>query len=878
MKQLRIAAILLMLVSLASLSSLMAQPTVPVEIPVTMNDGVATSNTIFFGVFPGANFCINAADVFPGSPTHIEAFLPAEPPTLEVRFKNPKAGPDGGCYQLGSYYTYNNLADWSQADSFIVSFVSEAPTAWSFTVGAIPSQIESLTLQEIGGRPDIFDLKVTPTVIIDPGLALGVSKVKIRMRYMPEPPCLSIDPSPLPFGDVTPGSFFDLNVTATNALASTVQINSLSSSNGVFALISPPAFPVVLTPGNGQLFTVRFTPTAIGTQAGTLTFNTDCSSNPTVAMSGRGIGAEFSASPLDFGTHNAGTSSTLSLAVSNTGNLDLILNAPPTVTDPAYTVVPNPPAGFPMTIIAGGSHNFDVTFSSMIAGPHPDNITFTHNGIPNPTLVAVAGTIISNAVLFTADARTQLEDVLSYQDNLQLVYGGPGPLKAMQLRLVVKGNGTSGLYLQGVNKGVDFPPGFNLATHIHYAATPPNGDGTMDDTMSIVLYGNGSSIIPQGSTLNDFLKFRYGVGHVTPNGTQVVHVELLSVFASLPNGDPVTVAADAPQIITIDPRGINGYMYGDVNHDHSVDIVDLLLMVDYILGRNPAPFDMTLADIAPWSSSSHTPSPDGVVNVQDLALLQQIILTGQYPDGMPSYRPSGGSGIVQSLAKGGSGNGVSTLTPGKDVKLTFYVTNQGINVRLESIVKVKGIQLQFGHVPSVPSTMNVTTLLGDGPFFAENDLLRVLMYNQEARVVEPGDVIVGRMPFAMSNPEAVTVDRVIVVDEQNVRVQDLEIEIINGEAPELPVEYMLFQNYPNPFNPSTSVSFSVPQLTDVKVAIYNMLGQEVQTLFNQKMDRGTKVVVWNGFDRNGVAAASGPYIVRMIAGDFVASRKMMFIK
>jgi hypothetical protein len=232
------------------------------------------------------------------------------------------------------------------------------------------------------------------------------------------------------------------------------------------------------------------------------------------------------------------------------------------------------------------------------------------------------------------------------------------------------------------------------------------------------------------------------------------------------------------------------------------------------------------------------------------------------------------------LAKGtpGAGNSTSTLTPGKDAKLTFYVSEIGIAVRLESIVKVKGIQLEFGNVPSVPSTMNVTTLLGDGPFFGENTMLRVLMYNQRAEMVDPGDVMVGNMPFDIASPAAVTVTKFIIVGEGNNKLQEIEIEIVNGSAPELPVEYMLHQNYPNPFNPSTNVKFSVPELSDVKIAVYNLLGQEMQVLFDQKMDRGTKVAVWDGRDNSGAIASTGVYIVRMTAGFFVQSRKMLFLK
>jgi flagellar hook assembly protein FlgD len=64
----------------------------------------------------------------------------------------------------------------------------------------------------------------------------------------------------------------------------------------------------------------------------------------------------------------------------------------------------------------------------------------------------------------------------------------------------------------------------------------------------------------------------------------------------------------------------------------------------------------------------------------------------------------------------------------------------------------------------------------------------------------------------------------------------------------------------------------------VKIAIYDMLGQEVRTLVSEQMDRGTRIVEWNGRDNNGAQVTSGMYIYRMTSGSFVQSHKMMLLK
>jgi hypothetical protein len=74
-----------------------------------------------------------------------------------------------------------------------------------------------------------------------------------------------------------------------------------------------------------------------------------------------------------------------------------------------------------------------------------------------------------------------------------------------------------------------------------------------------------------------------------------------------------------------------------------------------------------------------------------------------------------------------------------------------------------------------------------------------------------------------------------------------------------PDRFALSQNYPNPFNPSTTIGFALPAQSDVSVRIYTLLGQEVATLVNGRMDAGYHLISWNG------NAASGIYLCRMEA-------------
>jgi hypothetical protein len=89
----------------------------------------------------------------------------------------------------------------------------------------------------------------------------------------------------------------------------------------------------------------------------------------------------------------------------------------------------------------------------------------------------------------------------------------------------------------------------------------------------------------------------------------------------------------------------------------------------------------------------------------------------------------------------------------------------------------------------------------------------------------------------------------------------------------LPDQFALDQNYPNPFNPATTIRYGIPNAAKVTLKIYNVLGQEVATLVNADQTAGTYNV---RFDAGSLA--SGMYLYRITAGQFVQVKKMLLLK
>ena len=103
-------------------------------------------------------------------------------------------------------------------------------------------------------------------------------------------------------------------------------------------------------------------------------------------------------------------------------------------------------------------------------------------------------------------------------------------------------------------------------------------------------------------------------------------------------------------------------------------------------------------------------------------------------------------------------------------------------------------------------------------------------------------------------------------------------EIRRKPAGALPTRFALHANYPNPFNPTTSIQFDLPSACHVTLDIFNIAGQKVATIIDRSYEAGIHTVEWNGRSSAGQQAASGIYLYRIVADDFIQTRKMMLLK
>jgi hypothetical protein len=94
-----------------------------------------------------------------------------------------------------------------------------------------------------------------------------------------------------------------------------------------------------------------------------------------------------------------------------------------------------------------------------------------------------------------------------------------------------------------------------------------------------------------------------------------------------------------------------------------------------------------------------------------------------------------------------------------------------------------------------------------------------------------------------------------------------------NEISKIPTDYSLTQNFPNPFNPSTSIKYSIPKVSQVQIKVFDILGNEIETLVNEEKQNGTYELTWYA-----KGLPSGVYFYQLKAGSYIETRKMVLLK
>ncbi len=290
-----------------------------------------------------------------------------------------------------------------------------------------------------------------------------------------------------------------------------------------------------------------------------------------------------------------------------------------------------------------------------------------------------------------------------------------------------------------------------------------------------------------------------------------------------------------------------GNVDGVIGGAGPIDNNDVVYLVDCLYRGGPEPPCLEEGDV------NGVPGPSGPIDIADLTYLIAYVYQGGPP-------PPQCDGDGMAKAAHGIDINVSISAVIEEQTTTFVICNNselsGVHLELEgntgtpiSLVD-DDLNLVFGETLGILK-VGILDLTGDG----------VLPVGQHALFKVDGKCEI-RLALASDIQH-----RIIEISETAIKPE-----------PNLPFDFTLSQNYPNPFNPTTTIEYGLPVSTEVMIAIFNVLGQEVAVLVDGEKEAGYHTVTWDSRDAYGSQVSSGVYFYRIQAGEFVETKKMLLLK
>ncbi len=220
-----------------------------------------------------------------------------------------------------------------------------------------------------------------------------------------------------------------------------------------------------------------------------------------------------------------------------------------------------------------------------------------------------------------------------------------------------------------------------------------------------------------------------------------------------------------------------------------------------------------------------------------------------------------------------SGSSALRITDNDAPVATFSYETSDINTLLsyETSTDVGGLLISIvTDQPIDPATVSINDADMSVAVGRIGNESRILVYSFDGHTLPSGKQaflsIDGLTEFTISSVSMSSADGRLV-----------DISLVRKEVV-LPEKVTLFQNYPNPFNPETRIDFSLPETARVRLAVFNLLGREVNVLIDDVVPAGVHSSVWDGSDQSGRAVASGVYYYRLESKFENVSRKMVLLK
>lgn len=307
----------------------------------------------------------------------------------------------------------------------------------------------------------------------------------------------------------------------------------------------------------------------------------------------------------------------------------------------------------------------------------------------------------------------------------------------------------------------------------------------------------------------------------------------------------VELEFDTTGLVVVDPQG-------DVNGDGRIDVGDVVVVVGYIIGSNALSHRQFYAADVNFTST---------VDVNDLVSIINTIFGGA----SPTSQPWTGDAAQLALAASSDGVELNAQLPTDVAAVQLEISYDADRVKLldpERNSRADGLRMEY---------------LDSG-----TGKLRVLLYPDAADAyIKAGEGTLLDLPLVSNDGQTLGADDIRIESAVMSDPAANNVPVTGLSRVALPAEFSLGQNYPNPFNPQTTIEFAIDKSAankPVRLEVFNILGEQVNTLIDKPLAAGLYKVTWAGRDDSGREVASGVYFYRLKVGDVTDTKKMVLMK
>ncbi len=378
--------------------------------------------------------------------------------------------------------------------------------------------------------------------------------------------------------------------------------------------------------------------------------------------------------------------------------------------------------------------------------------------------------------------------------------------------------------------------------------TPDTAFVEFDSTQQFMASGRDSN--NNSVPVNPIWRVEGGIGQPEPTRGATI------IFKAENLGDGLLIAEQ--NATSKDMAYISVGLLGDINKDRIIDVRDVILALQFAVGpRTPqSPYEF-------WTANCN--KQDGIDEADAYCIILKVL--GRLLPKTTSIA-NAEEAVIRIPQLTGSVGETVTLPIFIEGRNDVYAA--GFDLTYDStLLTVLGIEQGAANSLMAenldkPEKIKLALINADGLVNAQNEIVKI-----KIRVEKE---LAGTSPLSLERA------KLYDASAQPIKVRAIATNV--AEEKTLPKEFALFQNHPNPFNPETQIRFQLPGESHVKLTLYNISGQLVRMLVNQKMSAGEWTETWDGRNDQGHQVPSGIYFYRLEAehGQWTSTKKMILMR